>query len=77
MVIHRATESIIMNFYEPPSKPRFQYEMWQNGWDWLVIAKERGGDLPVVSVQFHPPSKRLPKQQMITPPVRARELEPA
>lgn len=75
-----------MNFFEPPA--RTEYAMWNQGWDWLVIAHERVGtpNLAVVSVQFHPPSVRLPKEKAKpqepfglakTILKRARELEPA
>ena len=71
-----------MDFFEPPAKT--EYAMWNQGWDWLVIAHERVGvpELAVVSVQFHPPSVRLPKEKPGEPmvePVKQliRELEPA
>lgn len=49
---------------------RTEYAMWNDGRDWLVIAH---GGPDCVSVQFHPPSKRLPKAA----PVKPRELEVA
>jgi hypothetical protein len=42
-----------------PLAPQPVYGTWQDGWDWLVIAHENVGQ--VVSVQFHPLSKKLPK----------------
>lgn len=68
-----------MNFiHHKPVDPRQIYAMWQDGWDWLVIAHENPGH--VVSVQFHPPSRKLPRSKTVPSPFQhkpARELEPA
>ncbi len=60
----------------PTGKVLTEYAMWNDGWDWLVIAHENSF-AGAVSVQFHPPSRRLPKRQVTQPPARTRELEPA
>jgi hypothetical protein len=73
----------IYNWCEGWHRLPIKYSMWQDGWDWLVIAHESvDGD---VSVQFHPPSVRLPKPSVpdLTPMPerrvfkRERELEVA
>ena len=62
---------------EPPwipiERPVVRYSTWQDGWDWLVIAHESGDHC--VSVQFHPPSKRLPWSYPSPKPTLEKSLE--
>jgi hypothetical protein len=55
------------------------YTMWWHDLDWCVIAHERVGDEPLVSVQFNSPNTKrsVPKPAPRPTVARERELEVA